>query len=193
VGFYEELRPTLSSMRALMEDPGTGAALRALRATVTSLRPQLRFLGPYQTVCNYWNYFWTFLGEHVSQDVGPFGFSQRNELKSTGVQNNNSSSIGAAEPANGEGYVEASRSRGAPVHFHGQAYHPAIGEDGRADCENGQRGYVRRLARFSEPRFNIVSDSEIPGLQGPTYAGRPRVPRGQTFVRRPETGAQLEP
>jgi virulence factor Mce-like protein len=199
VDFYGDLRPALTSLRELMEDPATGIALRGLRGTVTSLKPQLRFLAPYQTVCNYWTYFFTFLGEHVSQDVGPFGFSQRNEIKSTGSQSNNSSSMGAAEPGNGEGYQEASRPRGAPVHFHGQAYQPAIGEDGSADCENGQRGYIRRLARFSPATsstgapLNIVSDSEIPGLQGPTFTGRARVPRGQSFTRRPETGAMLEP
>ena len=52
---------------------------------------------------------------------------------------------------------------------------------------------MRRLARFSDQRFQIVTDSEIPGLSGPTYTGRARVPRGQTFVDRPETGAMLEP
>ena len=71
VDFYGDLRPALVSLRELMEDPATGIALRGLRTTVTSLRPQLRFLGPYQTVCNYWTYFFTYLGEHVSQNVGP--------------------------------------------------------------------------------------------------------------------------
>ena len=174
-----------------MRDPRTGMALRGLTANVITLAPQLRFLGPYQTVCNYWNYFFTYLAETVSQR-GPNGFSQRAAIKSTGQQTNNNSSMGSAEPANGEGYNEASRPRGDPVHFHGQSYTRAISPDGQADCENGQRGYIRRLARFSEPRLEIVSDPEIPGLQGPTYTGRPRVPRGQSFADRPETGAQLD-
>ena len=154
---------------------------------MTTLQPQLRFLAPYQTVCNYWNYFFTFLGETVSQS-GPFGYSQRAAIKSTGQQSNNPSSMGAAEPGNGEGYSAASASRGAPANFHGQSYTPAIGPGGEADCENGQRGYIRRLARFSDPKYDIVSDPETPGLSGPTYRGRPRVPRGQSFVYRPETG-----
>jgi hypothetical protein len=197
VGFYGRLRPTLVSLRELMSDPNTGIALRALTANVTSLQPQLRFLGPYQTVCNSWNYFFTYLGEHVSQR-GPHGFSQRALIKSTGVQNNNSSSIGASEPANGEGYQAASRQRGAPVHLHGQSYNRAITPEGEADCENSQRGYMRRLARFSPPTslsgapLNIVTDSETPGAQGPTYRGRPRVPEAQSFVHLPETGAQIE-
>jgi ABC-type transporter Mla subunit MlaD len=191
VGFYEDLEPTFVSLRDLMRDPATGIALRALTANVTALQPTMRFLGPYQTVCNFWNYYWTFLAEHVSQR-GPYGFSQRAAIKSTGQQNNNPSSMGSAEPGNGEGYNPASRPRGDPAHFHGQSYTPGITDTGAADCENGQRGYVRRLARFSPERLEIVSDPETPGAQGTTYTGRPRVPRGQSFVRRPLTGAQLE-
>ena len=187
VGMYEQLAPTLVSLRDLMEDPATGIALRGLTANVTSLKPQLRYLGPYQTVCNYWTYFFTFLGEHVSQ-VGPYGYSQRAAIKSTGQQTNNPSSMGAAEPANGEDYRSPSSFRGDPVHLHATPYNAAIDELGNADCENGQRGYPRRLSRFAEPRFDIVTDPHIPGNQGPTYTGRPQVPEGQTFTREPETG-----
>ena len=187
VDFYGRLRPALVSLRELMRDPATGMALRGLTANATTLRPQIRYLGPYQTVCNSWNYFFTFLGEHVSQN-GPFGYLQRVLVKSTAQQNNSPASMGAFEPANGEGYQEGSRARGAPAHLHGGPYNAAIDERGNADCENSQRGYVRRLARFADPRFQIATDAHIPGNQGPTYAGRRRVPRGQTFTREPETG-----
>jgi hypothetical protein len=187
VDLYRRLRPTLVSLRDLMRDPNTGRALRGLTANATTLKPQLRYLGPYQTVCNYWNYFFTFLGEHVSQD-GPYGYLQRVLVKSTGQQTNGPGSMGSVEPANGQGYVESTRARGAPIHLHGSTYNAAIDAQGNADCENGQRGYVRRLARFSEPRFQIATDPHFPGNQGPTYAGRRRVPRGQTFTREPETG-----
>jgi len=188
VGFYDDLQPALVSLRDLMEDPGTGIALRGLTANVSSLKPQLRYLGPYQTVCNYWTYFFTFLGEHVSQD-GPYGYSQRAAIKSTGQQSNNPSSMGSARPANNEGYYEQSRFRGDPVALHATAYNAAIDEQGNADCENGQRGYPRRLSRFAKPDLNVVTDPHIPGNQGPTYAGIPHVPKGQTFTREPETGA----
>jgi ABC-type transporter Mla subunit MlaD len=191
VDLYRRLRPTLVSLRDLMRDPATGRALRGLTASVTTLRPTLRYLGPYQTVCNSWNYFWTFLGEHVSQS-GPFGFGQRAAIKSTGQQSNNPSSMGAARPGNGEDYREPSRPRGAPAHLHGSAYNAAIDDQGNADCENGQRGYLRRLSRFADPDLNIATDPHTPGNQGPTYTGRRRVPRGQTFTREPETGARHE-
>jgi hypothetical protein len=31
-------------------------------------------------------------------------------------------------------------------------------------------------------------DANSPGAQGPTFAGRKHVPKGETFTRRPETG-----
>jgi hypothetical protein len=187
VDFYGDLQPALVSLRDLMEDPNTGIALRGLTANATSLKPQLRYLGPYQTVCNYWTYFWTFLGEHVSQR-GPYGYSQRAAIKSTGQQAENPSNMGAAHPANGRDYREESRFRGDPVHLHATAYNAAIDERGNADCENGQRGYPRRLSRFARPEFDIVTDPHFPGNQGPTYEGIPHVPKGQTFTREPETG-----
>jgi ABC-type transporter Mla subunit MlaD len=189
VDFYERLRPALVALRDLALDPATLVALRALTANVTTLNPQLRFLGPYQTVCNYWTYFWTFLGEHVSQEA-PVGFIQRALVRSTGQQSNNPSSMGAPFPANGEDYEEISRPRGDPAHLHGQAYQNAITPGGRADCENGQRGYMRRLARFSPNEYRIVTNSATPGVQGTTFTGRARVLRGQTFTPVAETGAK---
>lgn len=189
--FYEDLRPPLEALRTLAEDPATGVALRALTATATTLKPQLRYLGPFQTVCNYWTYFWTYLAEHLSQE-GTLGYVQRVQVKSTGQQTNNPASMGSPFPANGEGYQEASNPRGSIYHLHATSYNGAITDDGQADCENGQRGYMRRLARFSEPELKIVSDPHFPGAQGPTYTGRARVPEGQTFTREPETGVNHE-
>lgn len=185
VGFYRDLRPTLAEARDLFEDPATPIALRALTANVTSIKPLIRYLGPYQTVCNSWNYFFTTLAEHLTQSV-PLGFAQRALIKSNGQQDNNSANIGSPRPANGEGYREELRSRGSPAHLHGTSYNAAIDDQGNADCENGQRGYATRLAQFSPPDLDIQTDSHIPGNQGPTYKGRKRVLPGQSFSREPE-------
>ena len=188
--FYEGLRPPLRALRELAEDPATGIALRALTATATTLKPQLRYLGPFQTVCNYWTYFWTNLAEHLSQE-GTYGLVQRAQIKSTGRQRNNPADMGSPFPANGEDY-QGPNSRGSIYHMHATSYNAAITDDGKADCENGQRGYMRRLARFSEPELEIVTDPHFPGAQGPTYAGVDQVPEGQTFTREPETGVNHE-
>jgi phospholipid/cholesterol/gamma-HCH transport system substrate-binding protein len=63
------------------------------------LNPVVRFLGPYQTVCNYWNYQWTYLGEHLSAK-DPTGTAQRVLANSAPPQNNSLATQGAYEPAN---------------------------------------------------------------------------------------------
>ena len=184
VGFYEDLKPTLRSLRDLSTDPASGIALRALGATSRTLQPQLRYLGPHQTVCNYWNYWWTFLSEHLAQESGR-GLSQRSESKNAAPQTNNQGSMGAYEPVNGQGYEDFMAPRGSNMHLHSTPYNHAITDDGRADCENGQRGYLRRYTSIPEPEFLVQTRADIPGVQGPTYKGRPRVPKGQTFSREP--------
>jgi virulence factor Mce-like protein len=182
VRLNDEVRKTLGSVRRLAEAPGTNAALRGLGATVTTLNPQLRFYGPYVTVCNSWNYFWTFLAEHFSEPDST-GSAQRALLNLTGRQDDSLGSMGANEPANGQNVLD-----GNPQFAQDQPYGAAVGPDGRADCEAGQRGYVERQARFFDPRYKVARDPRSPGLQGPTFAGRPRVPKGQTFTAEPETG-----
>ena len=185
VEYYENLRPTLASLRDFSTDPGTGMALRALGATARTLRPQLRYLGPFQTVCNYWNYWWTFLSEHLAADTGQ-GYSQRTESKSAAPQTNNQGSMGATDPVNYQGYNEAMARRGSNVSLHSTPYNHAITDDGDADCESGQRGWVRRYTTAPEPEYLIQTRPDVPGVQGPTYRGRKRVLPGQTFAREPQ-------
>jgi ABC-type transporter Mla subunit MlaD len=185
VGFYHDLKPTLASLRDLSTHPASGIALRALGATSKTLKPQLQFLGPYQTVCDYWVYWWTFLSEHIAAESGQ-GYSQRTESKSAAPQTNNQGSMGAVEPVNGEGYNDQMARRGSNMHLHSTPYNHAITTTGAADCEAGQRGYLRRFTTFPEERFQIQNRPDIPGVQGPTYKGRARVLPGQTFAREPQ-------
>jgi phospholipid/cholesterol/gamma-HCH transport system substrate-binding protein len=177
----EEARKTLNTVRDLAEAPGTNAALRGLTATVTTLNPQLRYYGPYVTVCNSWNYFWTYVAEHFSEPDST-GQAQRALVNFAGPQEDGLGSQGADEPANGK------NAEGTPQYAQDQPYGAAVGPDGRADCEAGQRGFVERQARFFPDKYKIARDPRSPGLQGPTFTGRPRVPRGQTFTSEPETG-----
>ena len=56
------------------------------------------------------------------------------------------------------------------------------------DNKAGQRGFPQRNARFYPHQFKIEQDARTPGAQGPTFRGRARVPRGQTYTAVPETG-----
>jgi virulence factor Mce-like protein len=177
-----QLRKTLGSLRELAEAPGTNAALRGLTATMLTLNPQLRFYGPYVTVCNGPNYFFTYLAEHFSEPDAT-GSAQRALLNSAGKQDNGVNAMEAKRPANGEHVLE-----GNAQFAHDQPYAAAVAPDGRADCEAGQRGWLQRQARFYPKDMQIARDPRTPGLQGPTFTGRPRVPKGQTFTAFPETG-----
>ena len=70
------LQGVMGALKNLALAPGTNIAVNALSDTSSTLNPMLRYLGPYQTVCDYWNYWWTFLSEHISQPT-TYGFSQR--------------------------------------------------------------------------------------------------------------------
>ena len=119
VQLNSDLADALAALRDLARAPETGVALRGLTQTVDVLNPLLRFLGPYVTVCNRWNYLWTFLSEHLSEP-DTTGTSQRALLNTAPTQKNSPGDIGASEPANGEGY-DSVRSRGnSPAFLHGQ-------------------------------------------------------------------------
>jgi ABC-type transporter Mla subunit MlaD len=177
-----KLEGTFRALEDLTSAPSTNAALRALTATVTTLNPQLRFYGPYVTVCNGPNYFFTYLAEHFSEPDNT-GESQRALANSAGSQDDSLGQMGADLPANGNEV-----RTGNAQFLHGPPYAAAITRDGRADCEAGQRGFLQRNARFYPKEFKIDQDARTPGAQGPTFKGRPRVPAGETYTNVPQTG-----
>ena len=196
-------RDVFVALRDLVQAPTTNAALTGLTETVSVLNPMVRFLGPYQTVCDYWDYIFTFLGEHISE-ADTTGTAQRANINEAPTQDNGLGSIGSTEPVNGhqDPIQKAQSGDSAPAYLHTQPYWAAINNDGTADCENGQRGYpMGRLAATLRANdstgapFNLVTDPHTPGSQGPTFAGLSKVPPGETFSREPEpgSGATLSP
>ncbi len=196
-----KLQQVMTALQQLATSPGTNMALNGLTATVSTLNPMIRYLGPYVTVCNTWNYFWTFIGEHFSQHTS-YGFAERagfgqtsNSVAGTAV-NDVAGTAPAWAPASGEVHptvapITDALTTGGPQNLHGQAYGAAVDNQGNADCETGQRGYVKKLNPFDPLKRNIAVEAHTPGDQGPTYRGRPHVPAGETFTRAPQIGPQL--
>jgi hypothetical protein len=183
------LQQVMGALKQLSLAPGTNVAVNALTGTVQTLNPMVRYLGPYQTVCDDWNYFWTYLSEHVSEQTD-FGFAQRVLLNQANpLQTNNISQQGATAPANGGGTT--SLLTGGNEFAHAQPYGAAIENSGAADCETGQRGYPLKLNYFDPQGRDLASDVHTPGSQGATFAGRTHVPAGETYSRNPTTGPQL--
>jgi hypothetical protein len=181
----EELGKTLDQLRELAQAPGTLPGVRGLGTTVSTLNPQLKFYGPYVTVCNSANYFFTYLAEHFSEPDST-GSAQRALANTAGPQDDSMGSMGADEPANGK------HAEGAQQFAQNQPYAAAITPDGRADCETGQRGWLERNAGGLDPQYRVNLNPRTPGAQGPTFTGKARVPEGQTYTAAPETSDFLQ-
>jgi|tagenome__1003787_1003787.scaffolds.fasta_scaffold20973295_2 ABC-type transporter Mla subunit MlaD len=204
VELNSDLQQALGALHDLAVQPTTNAALRGLTDTIATFSPTVRYVGPFITVCNYWNYFWTFTAEHFTAPTG-VGTAERALLNSAGSQSNSVGSAGAVLPAAGLGIVS-----GDPQFLHSPAYPSAIAPDGSADCEAGQQGYPNAANKFTDLKHvnyqHVVADpnhQEGPP-SGPTYKrmnadgkgegglGPARVPNGETFSYKPDgNGAQV--
>jgi ABC-type transporter Mla subunit MlaD len=184
-----KLQGVMYALDHLARAPGTNIGINALTSTVSILNPMIKYLGPYQTVCDDWNYFWTYLSDVFSQQTS-YGFAQRALLNTAqSTQTNNVSQAGATAPVDGGG--STSLAGGGNEFLHGQAYGAAVDTAGNADCETGQRGYPLKLNYYDPQQRNLGTDAHTPGDQGPTFAGSAHVPKGETFTRSPTTGPQL--
>ena len=213
VELYRELDPTFTSLRTLSQAPSTNGALRGLRATVTTLQPQLRYLGPYVTVCNSFTSLWTFAAEHLSAPDAT-GSEQRALLNMSapsvpGVDANDSMD---SDNANEFAHGRISSEPGATEQqLHGGFHGDAITADGSANCETGQQGYLNSANPFrnrggGDPYKNVVVDhpSKPNVVVGPSFSkfdingrgtalGPKRVPAGRTFTVRPGGTARDTP
>jgi virulence factor Mce-like protein len=185
-----ELDQNLNQVKTLALDPATNMALNGLISTVEMLNPIVRYLGPYQTVCNYWNYTWTDLADTVSEPVTN-GTAQRGMLMTADpAQPSSPGSYPASKPVNGMNPLGDNDPLGGNVYFHSPTYGAAVDNSGNADCEAGQRGYPQQLNYFDPQRRQFDTDQHTPGNQGTTFTGSAKVPVGETFSRTPQIGPQ---
>ena len=71
-----------AQLKNLVEQPTTKSSLAASATSSTAPSRSPSTSSPAQTVCNYWNYFWTLLPEHLTERDS-IGFSQRVSLIAT--------------------------------------------------------------------------------------------------------------
>jgi virulence factor Mce-like protein len=192
---YRNTQGVLRSLRDLAARPTTLLGLRSLTTTVDVLAPLVNYIAPYQTVCNYWNYYWTALGEHVSEPVNG-GTIQRTVGKTDFRGQDNRVGDSTADRFVD---VRSSQDPQEPVGgqtlqtLHSGIYEPAVDSQGNADCQVGQRGYFdgplganNRYKPSDDPQVGSPLDNagggshtvlhgDLPGLAGPTYKGVPRL------------------
>ena len=183
---YRRTEGVFRALVDLAENPNTLLGLRDLRTTLRVAAPLVTFVAPYQTVCNFWNYYWTPLGEHISEPIRG-GTIQRVHLKTDSRnQDNRVGDTTADRPVDLPMSADPQETRDQTGAFlqalHSQSYSPAIDAQGNADCQVGQYGYLNRLITGGRypPSDNpaelggshVVRDSDTPGLAGPTYRSR---------------------
>jgi virulence factor Mce-like protein len=175
----------LVALEDLVENPDTLLGLKDLTTLVKVGAPLLEYVAPYQTVCNYFNYFWTFNSDHISEPVRN-GTIQRVILKSDNRTQDDRFSTTTADIF---GDVEQENAKGAKdvegqplVRLSRQSYFPAIDAQGNADCQGGQGGYPEGpLVEGNRYRPNekggrhVLLDPDLPGNRGPTLTGVARL------------------
>jgi len=196
----EDLKPVLEELDDLFQNPNTLLALRDLNTTLTVTAPALEFIAPYQTVCNYFNYFAFPLGEHQSL-TALGGTVQNQNLKFPNPEQPNTiansengrpwdipQDPNAPFPWSDTGTPYGAHYAGEPAgRLYSTPYQVAIDAQGNADCQNGQVGWVRGPLHTVDPRYKpgedapdgapgggnfSVTSSNFPGLHGGTYTSR---------------------
>jgi virulence factor Mce-like protein len=196
---YGNLQSSMVALRDLSSTPTTNAALRGLSATVASLQPQLRFLGPYVTVCNDWNYWWTFVGNSQTSPT-PEGYALRALLN---LGNTGQADDVASEPAALPAHGGTGLGTPSSLHVGGSVYGTSITPSGLADCSYGQNGYMQKALPAGLPSqyqgYNMATVAgglPVPYRVGSTFnhlgpdgkgvgRGSDRVPAGETYTSEP--------
>ena len=193
VASSERLRRVFSALESLVVQPTTKISLQRLGDLFDSADPLAQYVVPAQTVCNYWNYLWTFLPEHLTERDS-IGYSQRVSLISSpsGPITIDLDLDGAGPvpptPTTQPGEVETGLSTGgySGAQANGRTYatgmfephelpilhaNPGgpVGQDGR-NCQPGQTGYV--LGKLKVPGQSSANPAvivpDLPGDSGVT-------------------------
>jgi phospholipid/cholesterol/gamma-HCH transport system substrate-binding protein len=172
-----ELGRVFDELDQLVSQPATKVTLKRLQRTFDQAYPLIRHVGPYQTVCNYWNYWFTYLPEHITQR-DQVGYEQRVNLITMPEEAQARPNGYAAIQASGKDAITGEFKPHENPILHGNPYGPAIDKNGRADCQGGQVGYPlgEDLVPGQSPSNPTYGVPDIPGSRGPTYHGRARKP-----------------
>ena len=191
----EELRAALGALNRLVSQPTTKVTLERLEETFDLAQPLAEWVAPSQTVCNYWNYWFTYLPNGLS-DRDQVGFAFRQMLSEFPVSAEvDASATGyAAEQSNGrqsDGLGGKFEPYALPI-LNAHAYQPTGQQD--ADCQGGQFGYElgEGLVPGQSPSNPAYGVSDLPGSRGPTTlftndAGERELQDTRIDSRQPET------
>jgi ABC-type transporter Mla subunit MlaD len=191
----KDLRRVFVELKQLVEQPTTKLTLQRLEETFDEATPLAAYVVPAQTVCNYWDYWFTFLPEHLSEQ-DQFGFMQRvggPSFPFGGLQLATNAPSPFPSTITLPGEVQTPLGGYSGLQANGRAWSPNVAEGGEfdpynlpilhgnpygptgqkgtnADCQTGQTGYPLGALPVpgqspDTPAFGV---SDIPGSRGPT-------------------------
>ena len=192
-----DLRATLTELRRLIDQPETKLSFVRLDQTLDEAKPLLRWVVPSQTVCNYFNYWFTFLPSAFDRDQVGYNFRQALTLAPLGptadparpsspwsfrVRSRRRSPATPASQANGKAGPLLDPPSGGefrpdelPI-LHVPVYTASGQKD--ADCQQGQVGYP----------LGASPDVRVPGPAGGQPGAVHERPAGRRAGRRPCSG-----
>jgi hypothetical protein len=182
----------------VIEQPSTKTTLLRLRDTFDSTAGAASYIAPFETVCNYFNYYFNNFANAFSQRAGegttlrdllvnvPGGpgllppptsnpkFTTGNDLPMapladySAIQANGRRSTFPLVPNRGVFDPHIQ-----PI-LHAPAYAPAVTPSGEPDCQIGQLGYSlgQHLTAGQPVSSPVDAATLIPGAQGLTFTGR---------------------
>ena len=183
-----DLRGVMVSLNDLVADPSTLTSLNRLGDTFNLAADAGQKIVPAQTVCNYWNYWTTYLPSHFGLPT-PFGFAERvippgiagsttlNEPPRNPMDNYSGGqgdgrwassffaggNAGLFDPLNSS----PTAHDGIPI-LHGNPYGPSV-TDGQPNCQAGQTGYALGEALIpgqskDNPTFGVQNIAKAAGV-----------------------------
>jgi ABC-type transporter Mla subunit MlaD len=197
VSMNQRLEGVLDELLDLVQEPSTRTSLIRLEDTFDTAEPLARFVVPAQTVCNYFNYWFTFLPNSLS-DRDQVGFDFRQALTNyppgpvhlaagpldvtapgeaqapmagySGIQSN-----GRAGPVPNPADNGVFKPFELPITY-GPAYGPhgeTPAPPGQEDCQAGQNGYPLGQSEDTRLPGQSLSNpanavSDLPGTRGRT-------------------------
>jgi ABC-type transporter Mla subunit MlaD len=165
------LRGVLRELDQLVSQPTTRLTLQRLGDTFDTAKPLAVYAAPAQTVCNNFNYYFTFFANSLSEPDN-IGYTYRQIVTGTPLPFEVESDIAGYAGTTASG--RASALEGGvfkpfelPIANVGP-YMPAGQRD--ADCQLGQRGYpLGAMPAPGQPPSSAANlTSDLPGSRGPT-------------------------
>ncbi|MDX6605531.1 MAG: phospholipid/cholesterol/gamma-HCH transport system substrate-binding protein [Solirubrobacterales bacterium] len=188
VPMNNELKDVMSSLNDLVADPSTLSSLNQLGDTFNLIQDAGQKIVPAQTVCNYWDYWMTYLTSHFELPT-PFGYAER--VIPPAIVGSNTPSTPPRNPmdnySGGQGDGRLSDLASTPGVFdalpandgnpadttavpilHGNPYGPAL-TNGQPNCQAGQTGYALGEALIpgqnkNNPTFGVQNVTKAAGV-----------------------------